>query len=126
MNHLPHRVGGGANNNQPPSNKTTNRSDYHRFHLRFIDNRKTAARDEISMVTFGKLDAPLTRLKIAYTGYYRLTGDIRTIDKLLTDHAITELAKVILQPAIPTDIKAKRAISIRQIDTTVGGCSVMT
>ena len=94
---------------------------HYRLHLKFIDHRDRTNRDEVFRVTFGILDAPLTRLNTADSGYYVITDDMRTIDKLLTDKATKELAKINLQPAIHPDIKVKRTIFIRQVDMTVGG-----
>ena len=96
-------------------------NNHHRLHLKFIDHRHRTTRDEVFRVTFGILDTPLTSLNTAESGYYAITDDIRTIDKLLTDKATKELANINLQPAIPPDIKAKRTIFIRQVDITVGG-----
>ena len=96
-------------------------NNHYRLHLKFIDHRDRTTRDEVFRVTFGILDALLTRLNTADSGYYVITDDIRTIDKLLTDKATKELANINLQPAIPPDIKAKRTIFIRQVDMTVGG-----
>jgi hypothetical protein len=78
------------------------------------------SRDDVFKVTFGKLDAPLTRLSDTNNGYYAVSDDVTTIDKLLTDKATTELRKINLQPIIPPDVRAKRSIFIRQIDRSVG------
>ena len=72
-------------------------------------------------MTFGKLDAPLTRHNDTKTGYYAVTDDIKTIDKLLTPKAKTELEKINLIAVFPPAILAKRTIFVRQVDSTVGG-----
>ena len=66
-------------------------------------------------MTFGKVDASLTRLNDTKTRYYAVTDDIKNIDKLLIPKAETELA------VLPPAILAKRTIFIRQVDATVGG-----
>ena len=96
-------------------------NNHHRLHLKFIDHRHRTTRDEVFRVTLGILNAPLTRLNTVDLGYYAITDDLRTIDKLLTEKATKELAKINLQPAINPDIKAKRTIFIRRVDMTVGG-----
>ena len=52
-----------------------------------------------------------------------MTDDIKTINKLLTDKAKTELSKINLTAVLPPAILAKRTIFIRQVDATVGGRS---
>ena len=117
-NHPPHAMGGGAPNRAPP-NITNPNPTHHRLYLKLIDPKTKTVKDDVFKVTFGKLEAPLTRLNTTETGYYAIADDIGTIDKLLTDRAITELAKINLQPSIPPDIRAKRTIFI-QVDMTVG------
>ena len=56
-------------------------NSHHRLHLKFIDHRPRTTRDEGFRVIFGILDAPLTRLNTADSGYYAITDDICTIDK---------------------------------------------
>ena len=104
----------------PQQRAPLNNSNHHRLNLRIIDNQTRTNGEDVFRVTFGILDAPLTRLNTVDTGYYAITDDIRTIDKLLTDHAVTELSKINLQPTLPPDIKAKRTIFIRHVDLTVG------
>ena len=115
-NHPSHALGRGG----PQQRAPLNNSNHHRLHLRIIDNKIRTNREDVFRVTFGILDAPHTRLNTADTGYYAITDDIRTIDKLLTDHAVTELANINLQQTLPPDTKAKRTIFIRQVDLTVG------
>lgn len=65
-------------------------------------------------VTFGKPGAPLTRLDDTKTGFYAVTDDIKTIDKLLTDKAKTELSRINLTAVIPPPaILARRTIATR-------------
>lgn len=99
---------------------TTQTNRLPRVLLRTIDHGKRTDREDIFRVTFGKLDAPLTRLSDTANGFYAVSDDVRTIDKLLTDKAITELAKINLQPVIPPDVRARRTIFVRQVDRIVG------
>ena len=115
-NHPSHALGRG----DPQQREPLNNSNHPRLHLRIIDDQTRTNREDVFRVTFGILDAPLTKLNTADTGYYAITNDIRTIDKLLTDHAVTELAKINLQLTLPPDIRAKRTIFIRQVGLTVG------
>ena len=71
-------------------------------------------------MTFGKLEAPLTRVSVTETEYYAISDTIRTIDNLVTDRAITERAKINLQPTITHNIRAERTIFKRDVDMTVG------
>ena len=71
-----------------------NSTNHHLLQLRFIDANKKTSRDDVFKISFGKLDAPLTRLNDTNNGFYAVTDDIKTIDKLLTDKAKTELAKI--------------------------------
>ena len=50
-----------------------------------------------------------------------MTDDIKTIDKLLTPKAKTELEIINLIAVLPPAILAKRTIFVRQVDSTVGG-----
>ena len=113
--HPSHALGRG----DPQPKAPLNNSNHHRLHLIIIDNQTRTDREDVFRVTFGILDALLTRLNTADTGYYAITDDIRTIDKLLIDCAVTELAKINLQPTLPPGINAKRTIFIRQVDSTV-------
>ena len=104
----------------PSSSSTSFTNSSHRLHLRLIDSSKKTPREDVYATTFGKLQAPLTRLHDCPTGFYALTDDIRNVDKLLTETAIQELAKINLKPMTPPDIRARRSIFIRQVDSTVG------
>ena len=93
-NRPPHAMGGGAPQNRVPPNRTNHHSTHHRIQLKLIDHRTRTARDDVFRVAFGVLEAPLTRLNTTENGFYAIADDIRTIDKLLTHKAITELAKI--------------------------------
>lgn len=71
-------------------------------------------------MAFGQLEAPLTRLFDTKTGYYAAADSEQTIDKLLSSKAVNELKKINLSPVLPPEVKAKRTITIRQLDQSVG------
>ena len=62
----------------PQQRAPLNNSNHHRLHLRIIDNETRTNREDVLRVTFGILDAPLTWLNTADTGYYAITDDNRT------------------------------------------------
>lgn len=92
----------------------------HRLQLRLIDPRKRTSRTDIFQCAFGKLNAPLTRLFDSGNGFYAATDDVTYIDKLLTDHAFSEFAKINVEPVLPPEIKSRRTIFVRQLDNSVG------
>ena len=47
---------------RPPSRPSPNYSNQHRFQLIFIDPKTKITRNDVIKVSFGRLDAPLTRL----------------------------------------------------------------
>jgi hypothetical protein len=102
---------------------TPSRPKLHRLNLRLIDPRIKTSREQIFEVAFGQLNTPLTRLFDSGNGFYAATDDIKFIDQLLTPRAFSEFAKINIQPVLPPEIKAKRTIFVRQVDSSVGGRS---
>lgn len=99
------------------------RPKLHRLSLRLIDPRIKTSRAQIFEVAFGQLSTPLTRLFDSGNGFYAATDDIKFIDQLLTPRAFSEFSKINIQPVLPPEIKAKRTIFVRQVDSSVGGRS---
>lgn len=88
--------------------------------LRLVTGRRLPDRKTVFETTFGKLNAPLTRLNESKTGYYATTDRENIIDLLLTTKSKEELAKVGLEPVLPPEVRAKRTIFVRQLDGYVG------
>ncbi|KAF2348058.1 hypothetical protein FHG87_021186 [Trinorchestia longiramus] len=92
----------------------------YRVQLKFIDPNITVEKHEIFQTTFGQLDAPLIRLTDTRTGFYAVTDEANTINKLTSNKAIKALKKLNLKPIIPPDLRARRSVFIRQIDYYIG------
>ncbi|KAF2361469.1 hypothetical protein FHG87_007780 [Trinorchestia longiramus] len=103
--------------NITPSN--TKRTTY-RIQLKTIDLNKPTDRQQIFEVTFRDLDAPIIRLTKTRTGYYAVTDDATTIDKLTSNEATEAFEKINIIPIEPPDIRAKRTVYVRQIDPDQG------
>ena len=101
---------------------TTKDKPTFRLQLKSIDPRKKPPREDILRVTCQTLNAPLTKLiDNKYNNNWTAIADREaTIDKLLTTKGQTELRKVGIEPQLPPEIKSKRTIFVRQIDSTVG------
>ncbi|KAF2344707.1 hypothetical protein FHG87_024538 [Trinorchestia longiramus] len=97
---------------------TTKRTTY-RFQLKTIDLTKQTDKQQIFEVTFIDLDAPIIRLTKARTGYYAVTDDATTIEKLTSNEAIEAFEKINLILIEPPDIHAKRTVYVRQIDSDI-------
>ncbi|KAF2346163.1 Reverse transcriptase domain [Trinorchestia longiramus] len=92
----------------------------YRVQLKFIDLNITVERHKIFETTFGQLDAPLIRLTDTRTGFYAVTDEANTMDKLTSNKAIEAFKKLNLKPIIPPDLRARRSVFIRQIDYYIG------
>lgn len=103
-----------------PSYSQSARPRIHRLNLRLIDPRLKTTRTQIFECCFGKLETPLTRLFDSGNGFYAATDNITFIDKLLTDQAFSEFKKINIEPVLPPEVKAKRTIFVRQVDSSVG------
>jgi len=104
---------------RPTPNDGDKKQNY-RLQLKTIPGKDKPNRQTVFQTTFSKLDAPLTKLFDADNGYYALSDDVMTIDKLLTARAKTQLRTINLEPVLPPDVKAKRTIFLRQLDSYVG------
>lgn len=91
-----------------------------RIQLRYIDPRIKTDKNKIFETTFAKLNAPLTRLTPISTGFYAVSDNEQAIDKLLTPTAIQKLREVNLSPVIPPELRSKRTIFARQLDSHAG------
>ncbi|KAF2356776.1 hypothetical protein FHG87_012466 [Trinorchestia longiramus] len=92
----------------------------YRVQLKTIDQAKPADKQKFFEITFRELNAPLIRLTTTRTGYYAVTDDVTSIDKLTSKKATTAFEKINLTPIIPPDLRAKRTVFIRQIDADIG------
>lgn len=110
------RVGPSYQNSFQPNPK----SGTYRVLLKFTTTRKPT-RDDIFKTSFQDLNAPLIRLTETSNGYYAVTDTEDTIDKLISNKAIQSFAKINLSPTIPPDLRAKRTVFVRQVETTAGG-----
>ncbi|KAF2345558.1 hypothetical protein FHG87_023686 [Trinorchestia longiramus] len=54
------------------------------------------------------------------SGYYAITDEAAAVDKLTSFKATELFTKINLKPIIPPDLRAKRTIFIRQLDSSVG------
>ncbi|KAF2349268.1 hypothetical protein FHG87_019976 [Trinorchestia longiramus] len=92
----------------------------YRVQLKTIDLAKPTDKQKFFEITFRELNAPLIRLTTTRTGYYAVTDDVTSIDKLTSKKATTAFEKINLTPIIPPDLRAKRTVFIRQIDADIG------
>jgi hypothetical protein len=111
----------------PPHQTTTqvhtprsNTKQTYRIQLRTIDTTKPTDKTKIFETTFRDLNAPLIRLTPTRTGYYAVTDDVTSIDKLTSTKATALFNKLNLTPIIPPDLRAKRTVFVRQIDSDIG------
>ena len=120
---------GGARNRGPLSDPTpqpilfnpmSNVKKTFKILLKKIDTNQNVPYEDIFRVTFRDLDAPLIRIKDAYNGYNVITDKQENVDKLLTKKAIESLKQINLSPQIPAELRSKRTIFLRQVDSTVG------
>ena len=111
---------GGRGPSVPPPIIPPDPSNF-RLHLKRIDpNVPMPDKDSLYKLTFKKLTAPLTGLKIQDDRILAFADQNSTIDLLLTPTARTEFAKLNLKPMTPPDITASRTLIIRQIDESIG------
>ena len=103
---------------RPPH--STNKPPTYRIQLKKIDPTTPILREKIFQTCFEHLNAPLIRLTDTLHGYNAITDDPNTIDKLTSPRA-TELFKSInLTAVIPPDLRAKRTVFVRSLDSHVG------
>ena len=88
--------------------------------LKKIDTNINVPYEDIFRVTFRDINAPLIKIKDAYNGYSAITDKQENDDKLLTIKAIESFKKINLIQQIPSELRSKRTIFLRQIDRTVG------
>ena len=107
---------------RPPTEqgRTQPTKKLHRLQLKTIPNKDRPDRQKVYQTTYAQLDAPLTKLFDTDSGYYAGSDDPTVIDRLLTARAKTVLRQINLEPVLPPDVKAKRTIFIRQLDSYVG------
>ena len=105
-----------------PSTYTRKTTTY-RVQLKKIDTTVTVNREDIFKTAFQTLNAPLIRLTDNRTGYYAVTDDNTSVDKLTSQRAIDAFKTINLTPITPPDLRAKRTIFIRQIDRYAGSHS---
>ncbi|KAF2349625.1 hypothetical protein FHG87_019619 [Trinorchestia longiramus] len=91
-----------------------------RVQLKTIDLAKPTDKPRIFEITFRELNAPLIRLTTTKTGYYAVTDDVTSIDKLTFKKGITAFEKINLTPIITPDLRAKSTAFVRQIDADIG------
>ncbi|KAF2345431.1 hypothetical protein FHG87_023812 [Trinorchestia longiramus] len=105
-------------NTRPTYNHTKNTT--FRIQLRKINPNITTDKQKIFETTFKDLDVPLTKLTENNSGYYAITDEAAAVDKLTSSKATELFKKINLRPIIPPDIRAKRTIFIRQLDSSIG------
>ncbi|KAF2351659.1 hypothetical protein FHG87_017586 [Trinorchestia longiramus] len=105
-------------NTQPTYNHTKNTT--FRIQLRKINPNITTDKQKIFETTFKDLDVPLTKLSENNSGYYAITDEAAAVDKLTSSKPTKLFKKINLRPIIPPDIRAKRTLFIRQLDSSVG------
>lgn len=112
----------GGGRTSPPVSLRRTGQDRRTFkiQLRQIDSTKPVDRQTVLKTTFTELNAPLIRLTPISTGYYAITDNEQTIDKLLTSNAANKLKKINLTAVIPPELKSKRTIFARQLDSHAG------
>lgn len=101
------------------STDTTNRS-FHRIQLKYIDPTHKTDKRAIFETAFRDLLAPLTKLTETKQGFYATTDDQPTIDKLTSARAIELFGKINLKPIEPPELRSKKTVFVRQVDSTVG------
>lgn len=97
------------------------RTKTHRIQLKYIDPSKKTAKEEIFETAFKNLEAPLTRLADTQSGFYATTDDQQVIDKLTSAKAIELFRKINLKPVEPPELRSKKTIFVRQVDSSAGG-----
>ncbi|KAF2345835.1 hypothetical protein FHG87_023410 [Trinorchestia longiramus] len=105
-------------NTRPTYNHTKNTT--FRIQLRKMNPDITTDKQKIFETTFKDLDVPLTKLSEKNSGYYVITDEAAAVDKLTSFKATELFKKINLKPIIPPDIRAKRTIFIRQLDSSIG------
>ncbi|KAF2369110.1 hypothetical protein FHG87_000118 [Trinorchestia longiramus] len=103
-----------------PIREQDNRTRTYRVQLKTIDLAKPTDEQRIFQITFRELNAPLIRLTTTRTGYYAVTDDVTSINKLTSKKATTAFEKINLTPIIPSDLRAKRTVFLRQIGADIG------
>ncbi|KAF2357395.1 Calponin domain [Trinorchestia longiramus] len=72
----------------------------YRVQLKTIDRAKPTDKQKNFEITFRELNAPLLRLTTTKTGYYAVTDDVTSIDKLTSKKVTTAFEKINLTPII--------------------------
>lgn len=107
---------------QPSSNTRHDkpRNKTHRIQLRYIDSSKKTKKEEVFETAFRELQAPLTKLTETQSGFYATTDDQQAIDKLTTARATDLFKKINLKPVEPPELRSKKTIFVRQVDSSAG------
>lgn len=107
-----------------PSSRTRDerpRQKTHRIQLRYIDPTKKTGKEAIFETAFKYLEAPLTKLTDTQSGFYATTDDQQAIDKLTSPKAIDFFKKINLKPVEPPELRSKKTVFVRQVDSSAGG-----
>ena len=88
--------------------------------LRFMDHRKKARKKDIYEAVLTKLKTPLTNLKETPNGYNAFFEFETDAEKLLTEPAQQILNNLGLTARLPPNLKAKRSVICRKIESFVG------
>ena len=103
----------------PPTGRGPPRKLF-RILLRKGDLPQLPLKSQVFEVAFNKIGVPLNKLEETKNGFYASSDSQTSIEKLMTDEAQIALAKINLKSTLPPEMRAKRSIFARQVDSTVG------
>ncbi|KAF2344314.1 hypothetical protein FHG87_024930 [Trinorchestia longiramus] len=109
-----------TNNHNTRSTHNHTKNTTFRIQLRKINPDITTEKQKIFETTFKDLDVPLTKLSENNSGYYAITDEAAAVDKLTSLKATELFKKINLKPIFPPDLRAKKTIFIRQLDSSIG------
>lgn len=96
------------------------RKPLHRILLKFTNQAAKPTKQQIFETSFRDLLAPLTKLTDTKTGFYATTDDQNAIDKLTSAKAIQSFNKINIIPVEPPELRSKKTIFVRQVDSIAG------
>ena len=88
--------------------------------LRYKDRGKPVPKEQVLQTAAIVLKAPFTRLFDTGDGYKAICRNNDDADKILSNLGVAEFAKIGITVVTPPEIRAKRSVFIRQLDSSFG------
>lgn len=91
--------------------------------LKHLDKQRPVEARKVIELAYGKFNVPFTRIFTTNEGFKVICRNENDADKILGMEARNELEKLGLQIVMPPEMKARRSLILKQLDTIIGSNS---